>query len=191
MAAFITAFNITMQTEGGYNPGEGEAETYMGVDRSQNPNWGGWVIVTAIKAANPGASVNALDSLFQKNADLQTAVQNFYKVNYWDTLQLDTVNDQQVANALFDCSVNPCIISVSKVAQIACNTVAPKSVGVDGQVGTLTLTCINNLQPNLFVTAFNGIRVANYYERVNLTPADKQWLSSWLDRCKPYAQGNA
>ncbi|WP_259068749.1 glycosyl hydrolase 108 family protein [Mucilaginibacter sp. X4EP1] len=191
MAAFITAFNITMQTEGGYNPGQGEAETYMGVDRSQNPNWSGWVIITAIKAANPGSSVNTLDSLFEKNADLQTDVQSFYKTNYWDTLQLDTVNDQQVANALFDCSVNPCIISASKAAQIACNTVTPGAVGVDGQVGSLTIAGINKQTPSLFVTAFNGIRVANYYQRVSLTPADKQWLSSWLGRCKPYAQGNA
>jgi lysozyme family protein len=187
MADFITAFNITMQTEGGYNPGQGEAETYMGVDRSQNPNWGGWVIVAAVKAANPGASINALNSLFEKNSSLQAEVQKFYKANYWDTILLDTINDQQVANALFDCSVNPCITSVSKTAQMACNTVVQKSLTVDGEVGAQTIACINNLPQNLYVTAFNGIRVANYYERVNLTPGDKEWLSSWLGRCKPYA----
>ena len=49
MADFITAFNITMQTEGGYNPGIGEAETYMGVDRSQNADWNGWGEIDTIK----------------------------------------------------------------------------------------------------------------------------------------------
>ncbi|TWI98767.1 glycosyl hydrolase family 108 [Mucilaginibacter frigoritolerans] len=191
MAEFITAFNITMQTEGGYNPGDGEAETYMGIDRSQNSGWSGWNVIDSVKAANPGASVSTLNTIFQANTDLQTDIQQFYKVNYWDTLQLDTVNDQQVANALFDCSVNPCIITASKAAQMACNTVIQKSVGVDGSVGPLTIGSINSLPPNLYLTAFNGIRVANYYERIRLTPANQQWLSSWLGRCKSYAEPNA
>jgi hypothetical protein len=32
MEDFITAFNITMQTEGGSSPGVGGAETYIGVE---------------------------------------------------------------------------------------------------------------------------------------------------------------
>ncbi len=187
MADFLTAFQITMQTEGGYNPGTGEAETYMGVDRSQNPDWSGWPIIDQINAANPGASVSTLDSLFSENQALQTSVQQFYEAGYWSPCQLTTINDQQTANAMFDCAVNPCIISMSRVAQMACNTVQHNAVTVDGQIGNLTLTCINSLPPNLYVTAFNGIRVANYYQRVSLTPADAQWLSSWLSRCAPYA----
>jgi lysozyme family protein len=186
MANFTTAFNITMQTEGGYDPGVGEAETYMGVDRSQNPGWSGWSTIDAINHENPGASVSTLDDLFAANAILQADIQQFYESNYWNPLQLTTINDQQVANALFDCSVNPCLTSVSNVAQIACNVVVQKSVTVDGEVGPLTISCINSLPPNLYVTAFNGIRVANYYERSRLTPADVQWLRSWLGRCKPY-----
>ncbi|MDB5017834.1 MAG: hypothetical protein JWQ84_2666 [Mucilaginibacter sp.] len=186
MADFLTAFQITMQTEGGYNPGNGEAETYMGVDRSQNPNWSGWSTVDQVKTANPGASVSTFNSLFANNDALQAAVQQFYEAGYWSPLLLNAINDQQVANALFDCSVNPCITSVSRVAQMACNTVKHGSVTVDGQVGNITLTTINSLSPDLYVAAFNGIRVANYYERARLTPADSQWLSSWLGRCKTY-----
>ncbi|MDB5006988.1 MAG: hypothetical protein JWP45_1381 [Mucilaginibacter sp.] len=191
MADFLTAFQITMQTEGGYNPGNGEAETYMGVDRSQNPNWSGWSTVDQVKIANPGASVSTFNSLFANNDALQAAVQQFYEAGYWSPLLLNAINDQQVANALFDCSVNPCITSVSRVAQMACNTVKHGSVTVDGQVGNITLTTINSLSPDLYVAAFNGIRVANYYERARLTPADSQWLSSWLGRCKTYLLINA
>jgi lysozyme family protein len=186
MANFSTAFNLTMQTEGGYNPGDGEAETYAGVDRSQNPGWNGWAIIDSIKAANPGASVSAYNNLFAANAALQADVQQFYETGYWNTIQLNAINDQQVANALFDCSVNPCIISVGRVAQMACNTLKSGTVTVDGIVGSLTLACINSLPPDLYLTAFNGLRVANYYERVRLTPADEEWLNSWLGRCKAY-----
>jgi lysozyme family protein len=186
MANFLIAFNQTMQTEGGYNPGVGEAETYAGVDRSKNAGWNGWPIIDQIKQANPGASVPALNTLFMANAALQADVQQFYAVNYWNPLLLDQVNDQQVANGLFDCSVNPCIITASTAAQIACNVVKHGAVGVDGQVGKLTIGGINSLPPNLYLTAFNGVRAANYYERVRLTPDTKQWLSSWLGRCKAY-----
>jgi lysozyme family protein len=186
MADFLTAFEITMQTEGGYNPGDGEAETYMGVDRSQNPTWNGWPIIDQIKAENPGASVSTLNTLFAADQELQADVQQFYEADYWNPYQLTTITDQQTANAMFDCAVNPCIISMSRVSQMACNTVQHNAVTVDGQIGNLTRTCINALPPNLYVTAFNGIRVANYYERVRLTPDDAQWLSSWLSRCKVY-----
>jgi hypothetical protein len=74
---------------------------------------------------------------------------------------------------------------------MACNVVVQKSIAVDGAVGPLTIGCINGLSPNLYLTAFNGIRAANYYERVRLTPANQQWLSSWLGRCKPYVSANA
>lgn len=187
MADFLTAFQITMQTEGGYNPGNGEAETYMGVDRSQNPNWNGWPAIDEIKAANPGASIATLNKLFAADQALQTNIQQFYKSGYWDNYQLSAITDQQAANAMFDCAVNPCLISMDSVAQIACNTMQHNAVDVDGKMGRITRGCINSLPPNLFVTAFNGIRVANYYERVRLTPANKQWLSSWLSRCKTYS----
>jgi lysozyme family protein len=186
MANFLTAFQITMQTEGGYNPGIGEAETYMGVDRSQNPTWKGWPIIDQVKAANPGASISKLNTLFAASQALQIDVQQFYQAGYWTPFQLNTIADQQVANAIFDCAVNPCIISVSRVVQMACNTLKHNAVTVDGQFGNKTLTCIKSLAPNLYVTAFNGIRVANYYERIKLTPADAQWLGSWLSRCKVY-----
>ena len=191
MANFITAFNVTMKAEGTYNPGVGEAETYKGIDRAQNPDWSGWADIDAIKGANPGASTSTLDELFTKDKELQTNVQQFYETNYWNPMQLGTINNQQVANAIFDCNVNPCIITAARAAQMACNTVMQKSVTVDGQVGPLTLHCINSISPQLYVTALNGIRVANYYQRVSLTPADSEWLGSWLGRCIPYGAAGA
>lgn len=187
MADFLTAFNITMKTEGGYNPGNGEAETYMGVDRSQNPKWSGWAIIDQIKGANKNATVTQLNVLFKANTTLQSLVQSFYKTYYWDNIGLSGVIDQQVANGLFDCSVNPCLIPVGKSVQMACNTVKQGIVKVDGQFGNASLTALNSLKPDLLLTAFNGIRVANYYERVKLSPSMVQWLSSWLGRCKPYS----
>jgi lysozyme family protein len=186
MTDFATAFQITMQNEGGYNPGDGEAETYAGIDRSQNGDWRGWATIDAIKQANPGASVADLDAIFAADQTLQTNISNFYQQNYWSPLQLNTINDQQVANALFDCSVNPCILSVSRVAQMVCNILKPGTLTVDGSIGPLSLNAINSFPPDQYVSAFNGFRAADYYARVRSSPADAQWLDSWLSRCRPY-----
>lgn len=186
MADFKIAFDITMLTEGEYNPGIGESETYMGIDRSQNPNWLGWKAIDIIKSQYKNKSVADLNILFRTNIALQAQVQSYYKANYWDNLMLNNITDQQVASGLFDCSVNPCIITVSKAAQMACNVVKQKSVVVDGKFGNNSLNAVNSLPPNLYLTAFNGIRVADYYERTRLTPSMVQWLNSWLGRCKPY-----
>jgi hypothetical protein len=51
MADYTKAFKITIiGNEGGYNPGIGEKETYMGIDRGANPHWPGWLIIDGIKA---------------------------------------------------------------------------------------------------------------------------------------------
>ncbi|MFD2874028.1 glycosyl hydrolase 108 family protein [Mucilaginibacter ximonensis] len=183
MANFNIAYQRTIiKIEGEYNPGNGEAETYRGIDRGANPKWPGWAIIDAIKKESPGISVARMNAALAANTQLQADIQSFYKANYWDVLSLDAVSSQIKANALFDCSVNPCIIGVVKAAQIACNAIKQKSVSVDGDFGALTLACINALDEKLFDLAFCAVRQANYYERTRLTPSASQWLSSWLFR---------
>jgi len=183
MADFQIAYKRTvLGIEGGYDPGTNEAETYRGIDRSQNPKWAGWNIIDAIKRGNAGLSTAQLNTILNGNAALQANVQAFYKSNYWDVLSLDKLSSQIKANALFDSSVNPCIIGVGKAAQIACNVVKPKALVVDGQYGPKTLACIDSLDEKGFDIAFSAVRSANYYERVRLTPSQLTWLPSWLFR---------
>lgn len=104
MAQFNPAFQITMGNEGGYanNPNDRGGETYKGVAKNFWPNWSGWPIVDGIIATKPPSINQALNN----NAQLQTLVLSFYKANFWDTESLDNINDQQVANQLFDTAVN-------------------------------------------------------------------------------------
>ncbi|MDO3641986.1 glycosyl hydrolase 108 family protein [Mucilaginibacter sp. L3T2-6] len=189
MADFQIAYKRTvLGIEGGYDPGTNEAETYRGIDRSQNQHWPGWAVIDAVKAGNRSLTLAQLNTVLNGNNQLQANVQAFYKTNYWDVLSpgsllgLDPVMSQVKANALFDCSVNPCIIGVVKAAQIACNVVKPKALIVDGKYGAKTLACINSTNDKEFDLAFAAVRQANYYERVRLTPHDADWLASWLYR---------
>jgi len=51
MADFLTAYEVTMQAEGGYvnDPQDPGGETYKGVARSRNPKWPGWVDIELLK----------------------------------------------------------------------------------------------------------------------------------------------
>ena len=193
MANFEEAFEITVRgNEGGYNAGVGEAETYAGWDRSQHPNWQGWPIIDKYKQDYPNATIHTLNSLFINDQKLQAIVQAPYLTDFWNNLQLSKINDQQVGQNMFDCSVNPCIDTAAKVMQKACNNVISANnlvihpLIVDGDIGPATIAVANELNPELLFNVINKIREANYRERVRRTPSMAQWLPVWLKRLVNY-----
>ena len=193
MADFQISYNITvLGNEGGLNPGNGEAFTYRGIDESQNPHWPGFALVHQVWNANQHLGLHAVNQLLAGNEELQKNVQAFYLANYWNSHALSNVNDQQVANNIFDCSVNPCIDSASLVLQKACNSVISSNylvihpLQLDGQIGPATLATVNELNAELLFNAINTLRAANYHERVRLTPKDAEWLDVWLRRLVLY-----
>lgn len=199
MAAFNEAYKITIiGNEGGWNPGIGETPTYEGIDRGMHPDWSGWPIIDRYLSEYPGATIHTINQLLAEDAALQTAIQAFYKANFWDDLNLSQINDDQVADNVFDSSVNPCIMTAGKVLQTAVNTVLTTfkaqlngaNIGlllaVDGNVGTKTITAVNLLPPALLHNTINSVRRANYIKRAQLTPKDAQWLPVWERRLKEY-----
>jgi lysozyme family protein len=189
MADFIKAYKITiLGNEGGYNPGISEKETYRGIDRGANPQWGGWPIIDAIKKSNPGLTTGKMNLMLSQNLSLQTNIERFYKINYWDTINLDDVTDQQLANNLFDCSVNQGGGMARKLMQTACNYViaATKSsvqaLVVDRKIGPATLAAFNTLPPTALNSEINAEREASY--RNDASYAD--WGEVWQKRLINY-----
>src|SRR6266567_115479 len=114
MADFIIAHQKTMGDEGGYanNPSDFGGETYKGISRKNWGAWSGWHAIDAYKqsvAAEPPygtAAYNLWVKLMNRalagNAVLQQSVLNFYQANFWLQYDLDQVNDQDVANWLYN-----------------------------------------------------------------------------------------
>jgi len=182
MADFIKAFKITiLDNEGGYNPGIGEKETYRGIDRGANPQWGGWPIIDAIKKSNPGLNTAKINLMLSQNLSLQTNIERFYKINYWDTVNLNNVQNQQLANNLFDCSVNQGEAMARKFMQTACNyvIVATRSsilpLVVDRKIGEATLTAFNSLPPAVLNAEINAEREASYRNDSGYATWGKVW----------------
>ena len=74
---------------------------------------------------------------------------HYYKAAYWDVKNLDLVNDQAIANELFDIGVNMGVGVAAKLLQEALNLCNrnqkdyPDMV-VDGKIGPVTLRTLNS-----------------------------------------------
>lgn len=104
MADFDKAYRKVEVAEGGYvnDPDDAGGETYKGVSRKANPNWIGWVILDDLKKHHP----KTFAAIAKKTPQLEKAVWDLYKKNYWDCFELDTIPNQKVAEQLFDTNVN-------------------------------------------------------------------------------------
>lgn len=187
MAEFKRAYTITvLGNEGGLNPGNNEAFTYRGIDESQHPNWIGFKRVHEVwNQCKP--DIAKANKMLNADSELQSKVETFYLYSFWNNIQLGSINNQAVANILFDDSVNPCEISVAKVMQMACNMChCLPPVTLDGAIGNRTIAAINSIEPETYYNAIKTIRTFHYNHEVVDHPKQRVWLKNWLSRLKDF-----
>jgi len=180
MADFKMAFDITSNNEGGYtfNPSDTGGETVFGISRKNWPNWAGWKYIDQIKET--AKTPHEIDHAIAISATpIHVLVDSFYRVNFWAPLQLDFVNDQQIANQVYDFGVNAGIGRSAKFLQQAAG------VNADGKIGPVTIKAVNAGQPETIYNAFQDLRKA-FYETLAEKLGQHQFLSSWLSRLTPY-----
>ncbi len=144
MADFKQALQLVLKYEGGYgfdkdDPG---GETYKGIARNVNSKWEGWVKIDKLKK----------QASFPKNldadGDLQESVEHFYKSTYWDSVQGDKIQSQNIANSIFIFALNAGVKTTSSLAQMAVY------VKPDGVLEAGSLKAINNISEELFLASF-------------------------------------
>lgn len=179
MANFEIAESITGRNEGGYanNPADTGGETYAGIARNHWPKWEGWKTIDFIKRKH-GKTANIINKEASHYIELTNAISQFYKKNFWDVLKLDSVNDQQLANSVYDFGVNSGTSRSAKFLQ--------QSAGVndDGIIGKQTLYAVNSADRKVIYYDFNKRRETFYKSIAKGNQA--QFLKSWLSRLKPY-----
>lgn len=184
MADFRTAYQIVMTNEGGYanNPTDRGGETWRGIARKIFPTWSGWVFVDAAKQqANFPSNLAA-------NDQLQKLVLAFYKENFWNKLNLDLVNNQKIANELFDTGVN----MGSGVAGTFLQRVLNVSnrggkdypdLTVDGTVGQKTIAVLNgHKRIEEVYKGLNCLQGAKYIGICESNPSQEIFYRSWYSR---------
>ena len=172
MADFNTAFQLMIIHEGGYvnDPDDPGGETYKGVARKIFSKWSGWTYVDMLKR-QPGFPAN-----LDKDNDLQMAVNDFYRVNFWDKIKGDQMTNQEVANSIFDFGVNAGIGTSASLAQMVVNE------KTDGVIGPDSLSAINKFDPNYFLASFTVAKIARYINIVKKRPTSQKYFYGWVRR---------
>ena len=186
MADFEAAYHITMRNEGGYcnTPGDRGGETWKGIARNFHQPWEGWKLVDTIKAKHP-ASLNAA---LGADPQLEVLVLSFYKTDFWDCLSLDKIRCQQLANQLFDISVNMGSATAAKFLQQGVNKYVHTPLLVDGNIGPVTVAAVNGLKDKDIYDEINNLRAARYNAIITANKSQEKFRHSWFSRITPFAE---
>lgn len=195
MADFNIAYEPLKQYEGGYDndPADRGGETYAGIARNFFPGWKGWNIVDATKAKTPRAQ---LTKVLGQNQELQALVAEWYRIEWWTRLGLDGVASQDLANEIFEQSVNLGKAGCGKKLQTICNaynyskfTKQPlfADLVVDGAVGPKTLAALGTIvtertDASDIVHALNCMQGAHYLELAAKKPSQRKYTTGWMTR---------
>jgi lysozyme family protein len=162
MAQFEPAFSKMMQNEGGYKltniANDRGGMTYAGISRRAWQNWPGWSAVDA------------------GQTPLTSDVRIFYKLNFWDKIQGDFIDNDKIAESIFNFGVNAGTKVAVKLAQIVAG------VEPDGNVGPKTLEALNKIPDAMFIPAYTLAKIARYRDIVKRDRTQIKFLMGWINR---------
>jgi len=187
MASFQTAYDRTLQHEGGYvnDPNDPGQETYCGISRRYHPEWAGWEKIDQYKQGRgfPGT--------LDMDAKVGHLVSGFYQDTYWEPTKAQTYRYQEIANEMFDIAVHLGVQRAVKFMQTALNILNKNeslypNILVDGHFGLQTLASLNtyqNTEPPAFLHKLLLIqRGAFYIDAVAKREESEAYIRGWLRR---------
>lgn len=184
MAKFDKAYKKLDRFERGYSshPEDRGGETFRGIARNFYPKWEGWYCIDAIKTKYPDTFKNIIE-----NSDiLHDKVKNFYRERYWNFFSGDEIKDQDIANEIFEASVNCGKSTAVKFLQRSLNLLNRggslyEEIAVDGVFGPNTKKtlnkCIENKDGKYLYNLLNISQGARYMNIRN-----KTFIRGWLKR---------
>lgn len=185
MAEFEIAYSKILSAEGGYinDPIDRGKETFCGISRKWHPDWEGWKFVDEIKESGGG------EKEMLQSAPLFRLRRIFYKAEFWNEIKGDLIDDQNIANEVFDTAVNQGIDEAIEDLQRAFNLLNDngregfEDLKVDGVIGKKTLAAINSFKSKWAISlTVNGLQFSRY---VMLTEKDKtqeRFFKGWIRR---------
>lgn len=127
-------------------------------------------------ATKYGISKRAYPQLDIRNITEQQA-KDIYRADYWQAVQGDAIQSQDVAENIFDTAVNMGTGRAVRLAQMVLG-LQP----VDGNLGHDTLAALNATDPARFVADYTLAKIARYVGICNKDRSQRQFLLGWLNR---------
>ena len=179
---YTQAFNLLMSLEFSRpenalhkNPNE-KGLTFMGIYETAHPKWQGWGQVRA--AINAYGDLEKASVALYNDDTLVNLVASFYKTNYWDALNLDSVDSQIKTNELFCFAVNVGTKSAVRVLQDMLG------LQCDGIMGQETLRALNNYDEQAFDVDFDRAEIAYYRNLIRKNPRLGIYERGWENRAR-------
>lgn len=101
---------------------------------------------------------------------------DIYHIEYWTPLHLDQIDDQAVANKVFDLAVNMGVVSAARFLQAACGVIE------DGIIGPITITRANAMDPVALLGSIRARAKNRYQDIAAANPTLAGNLPGWLAR---------
>jgi len=186
MADYKIAVDKTLINEGLFDndPRDPGGMTYRGISRKSWSSWAGWHIIDHI--LNNYKSKSAQINQMTKNKSLQEEVYTFYKKRFWDKIKGDDIVSQEIANSVFDYSVNAHYKTASRAVQriVGCKP--------DGAIGPISIRHINNYSINTpsykFQINFLKEKSKRYRKIVKRNDKLSVYLFGWISRSFKYVE---
>lgn len=186
MADFENIYSkVISKYEGGYSndPHDKGGETYKGISREYNPQWGGWDVIDSLR------DDENFPLCLEWNNYLQVDVKEFYKNNYFHNFYGNKILDN-VAEELFDITINFGLKTGIELFQCALNILNDNQrlyldIEVDGICGHQTyeafLSCIALRGSGLLVKVLNIYQGSHYIQLMERNGANERWIG-WFNR---------
>lgn len=163
MADFKTAFLFTLQHEDSTRSGK------VTIDAGGRTRFG------IAEKFHPGLP----DEFFTGPAeDALAEAEKIEEREYWDRMRLAEVENQNVANKLFDMGVNMGVRQAAVYAQRAVRVLD------DGIIGAKTLAAINKADQIAYYQALCELSAAHYRHVAAVDPAQAVNLAGWMKRAE-------
>jgi len=187
MADFLPAYAATNRNEGGFanNPKDKGGMTAWGIARIHHPGWKGWPIIDMhlkLTTRQPSygspeysAWVRNFNAIINVDKRLKELRVLFYEMNFWKASRLGEIQNQAVAEWIYDHVVNAGGVGIMW-AQLAAR------VKPDGGMGPVTIGAINGMPAGDFLLRAADIAGAYRLDRASADPSQIQFLRSWLTR---------
>lgn len=193
---FIDAFTFTMSAEGGFanHIDDRGGMTWCGITRVFASKWKGWQIIDRYlenykELAKPSKQLNKdlvkkLNTELSRDKELEELKLEFYFENYYKRVKAD-IMPNKVGVILFDMCVLQGVNRANKTLQKLCNRYFGKNLLVDGIIGSVTLTTIENILKENGADIFASELLHEYTD--NLIEASKYgnnkvFLNGWMSR---------
>lgn len=104
-----------------------------------------------------------------------------YKQEYWDKMNLDSIENKSLQHIIFDGGVNHGIGTSARMVQKSINALGGQ-VKVDGSLGPKTAEAVNKLDPEPLFNQIKERRYAHYDKIIEKRPSQAKFRKGWRNR---------